>query len=114
MEKVDLKFIKGDTFLKGFVIENYEPEITQLYFTVKEKTTDKKFVIQKRLNEGIKRDEDNPNRYILTIDPSDTDNLKVKTNYVYDIQLVGDIKRTIIGGYVYLEDWDVTSKVNEV
>lgn len=115
MEKINFSFVKGDTYSRGFTIEGFEQPITQVYFTVKEKTTDKNFVIQKLLNRGIEKDIDVPNRYVLTIEADDTNKLKTNYNYVFDIQIVTEsIKRTIIGGYLKLEDWDVTSKENEV
>lgn len=115
MEKINFKFIKGDTFIQGFTISNFDLEIEQIYFTVKEKTTDKNYVLQKRLNEGILKDPDTENRYTLNIDADDTNNLKTNFNYVYDIEIVSNsYKKTIIGGYLRLDDWDITSKVNEV
>lgn len=115
MEKINFSFVKGDTYSRGFTIEGFEQPIIQVYFTVKEKTTDKNFVIQKLLNRGIEKDIDVPNRYVLTIEADDTNKLKTNYNYVFDIQIVTEsIKRTIIGGYLKLEDWDITSKENEV
>jgi hypothetical protein len=115
MEKINFNFVKGDTYSRGFTIEGFEFPITQVYFTVKEKSTNKNYVIQKRLTKGIELDPEVPNRYVLTIDADDTNNMKTNFNYVFDIQIVGDsIKRTIIGGYLKLDDWDITSKENEV
>lgn len=115
MEKVNFNFVKGDTYSRGFTIEGFKHSINQVYFTVKEKSTNKNYVIQKILTRGIEVDSEIPNRYVLTIEADDTSNLKTNYNYVYDIQIVGDsIKRTIIGGYLKLKDWDITSKGNEV
>lgn len=115
MEKINFNFVKGDTYSRGFTIEGFDFPIDQVYFTVKEKSTNKDYVIQKTLFNGIERDPDNPNRYVLTIDADDTNNMKTNYNYVFDIQIVGNsIKKTIIGGYLKLNDWDITSKENEV
>lgn len=115
MEKINFKFIKGDTYSRGFTIEGFEQPIKQVYFTVKEKSTNKNYVIQKILTRGIEIDQETPNRYVLTIEADDTNNLKTNFNYVFDIEIVTEsIKRTIIGGYLRLEDWDITSKENEV
>lgn len=115
MEKINFNYVKGDTYSRGFTIEGFEHSIKQVYFTVKEKSTDKNYVIQKRLTNGIELDPDTPNRYVLTIEADDTNNMKTNFNYVFDIEIVTDsIKRTIIGGYLKLDDWDITSKVNEV
>ena len=115
MEKINFNFVKGDSYSRGFIVDNFPLSITQMYFTVKEKSSDRNFVIQKRLNQGIIKDTDTANRYILSIDPSDTDDLKVNTNYVFDIEIIaGSYKKTIIGGNLKLDDWDITSKKNEV
>lgn len=115
MEKVNFNFVKGDTYTRGFTLENFELAIEQVYFTVKEKSSDKNYVLQKRLTNGIEVDTENPNRYVLTIEADDTNNLKVNYEYVFDIQIVTEsIKKTIIGGNLTLEDWDITSSVNEV
>lgn len=115
MIKQNFKFIKGDTFSQGFTISNFDFDIDKIYFTVKEKTADKNYVIQKRLNEGIEKDPDTEDRYILNIDADDTNDLKTDFTYMYDVQIVsGKYKKTIIGGYLTLEDWNVTSKENEV
>jgi len=114
MEKVNFNFIKGDTYSRGFTVDLDYP-INQVYFTVKEKSSDKKYLIQKTLNNGIKQDLNNPKRYVLIIDPEDTDDLKVNYDYIFDIQIITDtMKRTIIGGYLTLDDWDITSAENEV
>lgn len=115
MEKINFSFVKGDTYSRGFTIEGIEQEIKQVYFTVKEKSTNKNYVIQKTLKRGIELDPDVPNRYVLTIEADDTSNLKPNYNYVFDIEIVTEsITRTIIGGYLKLADWDITSKENEV
>lgn len=120
MEKINFNFIKGDTYSRGFKIENFEQTIEQVYFTVKEKSSDKNHVLQKTLNNGIKLDPNVSNRYILTIDADDTNDLKVNFNYVFDIQIVTaamedmTVKKTIVGGNLRLDDWDITSKRNEV
>lgn len=115
MVKENIKFIKGDTYSRGITIENLTLPITQLYFTIKEKTSDRNYVLQKRLNEGIEVDPDNLNRYVLTIEADDTNDFKANYNYVYDIELVSDyIKKTIVAGNLRLDDWDITSNRNEV
>lgn len=120
MEKINFNFIKGDTYTRGFTIENFELTIEQVYFTVKEKSTDRMYVMQKTLNKGIELDPDASNRYILTIQADDTNDFKTNYDYVFDIEIVTTpvkgsvIKKTIIGGNLTLDDWDITSKVNEV
>ena len=115
MEKINFNFVKGDTYSRGFTIEGIEQPIKEIYFTVKEKSTDRNYALQKRLTQGIELDQNVSNRYILTIEADDTNNFKVNYDYVFDIQIVTDsIKRTVIGGYLKLDDWDITTKANEV
>ena len=120
MEKTNFNFIKGDTYTRGFTIENFDHTIEQVYFTVKESTKDRMYVLQKTLNNGIEIDPDISNRYIITIDADDTNGFKTGKDYVFDVEIITApikgkaIKRTIIGGNFNLDDWDVTSKRNEV
>ncbi len=115
MEKINFNFVKGDTYLRGFTIEGFDILIEQVYFTVKEKSSDRNYMFQKTLGNGIEVDPENPNRYVLTIEADDTNDFKTNYNYVFDIQIVAEtIKKTIIGGNLRLEDWDITSKANEV
>lgn len=113
MLRENISYVKGDTYSRGFTIEGYELPITQIYFTVKERSSDKEYVLQKTLNNGIEAD--TSTRYVLTIEADDTNDLKTNYQYVFDIQIVmGTTKKTIIGGYFKLEDWDITAKANEV
>lgn len=119
MEKINFNFIKGDTYTRGFRIENFEHTIEQVYFTVKQKSSDRMYVLQKTLGNGIKLDPDVSNRYIITIDADDTNDLKVNYDYIFDVEIITApirgkaIKRTIIGGNLILNDWDITSERNE-
>ena len=113
--KTNFNFIKGDTFTQGFTISNFDLDIDMIYFTVKEKSSDKNYVLQKRLGEGIKQDSDNKYRYVLNIAADDTNNMKTNYNYVFDIEIIiEELKYTIVGGNLRLDDWDITSKANEV
>lgn len=115
MIKQNFNFVRGDTYSRGITLENFTLEIRDIYFTVKEKSSDRNYVLQKRFNKGIVVDPDNSNRYILTIDADDTNSMKTNYNYVFDIEIITDVmKRTIVGGNLRLEDWDITTKANEV
>lgn len=115
MIKENFNFVKGDSYSKGFIIEGLDMPIKKIHFTVKEKSSYKKVLIQKTLENGILTDLDNPNRYIVILNPEDTEKLKVNLNYVFDIQIDTDtMKKTIVGGYLKLDDWDITNKANEV
>lgn len=86
-------------------------EIAEIYFTVKKQYADKRFLFQKRLSAGtIVADE--AGNYTLTIEAEDTDDLDV-SEYVFDIELVGDgLKQTTVGKLVLTDE--VTRKCNEV
>lgn len=115
MVKTNLNFVRGDTYSRGITLENLTLEIRDIYFTVKEKSSDRNYVLQKRLKRGIVKDPDNSNRYVLVIDADDTSSMKTNYNYVFDIEIITDaMKKTIVGGNLRLEDWDITHKLNEV
>ncbi len=80
-----------------------ELELTEVYFTVKNKFKDETYLFQKRLSDGdIERLDHND--YQFQINPEDTDDLKFG-NYVFDIELVGEgIKQTFIGTFTLTEE----------
>lgn len=114
------EFYKGDTYSRDLTIEGWNREITEIYFTVKESTDNKKYVLQKTLNKGITvMNETNDSiTYNIYIAATDTDTLKVDTDYVFDIEIHtkcsdnGILKKTIIVGTFRLIA-DVTRTYNE-
>ena len=93
-------------------------EVDRMYMTVK--CPSKLVKIQKRYykdpragtSKGIEVLEDGS--YLITLEPSDSDNLKTKTKYNYDIQVnVGKAKATIIEGIIKLDD-EITTVRDEV
>ena len=113
MEEVKFEFYRGDTYSRDFSISGISSDITKVYFTVKENVEDKKAVLQKTLGNGIvltHEDKENIIKYYnLTICCTDTDNLKVDLDYVFDIEIhmpgTSDkpIKKTIITGTLRLK-----------
>lgn len=116
MNNVKFEFYRGDTYSRTITINNWDKEIESMYFTLKEKETDKDFILQKKIGNGItKIDEDETKKiYLLTIDATDTDNFKCDTDYIFDVEIIsGNIKKTIIKGILTLIS-DITKTINEV
>lgn len=106
MEKVNMSLYKGQTYQRNLTITDPPYEITQIYFTVKDNITSKNVTLQKKLGDGIELMdiEDNVYTYLITIDSSDTNELKSGT-YGYDITVKSnDIKEPIIMGDFVIED----------
>ena len=100
----------GNTYSRDFNVYNFPVKISQVYFTVKESNKDKRFKLQKKLNEGITlvEDEENKKTYNILINPADTDNLKVDKDYYCDVTVISyripQVKKTIITGTFRLKD----------
>ena len=114
--KENFSFWRGDTFSQNITIKNCLEDITEIYFTVKETYDDKKYVIQKTLKKGgivyLDTTEDGV-KYNLLINATDSDLMKVDTEYVYDMQVVSETtKVTVLKGTITLEA-DVTRTINE-
>ena len=125
MEDVIFQFYIGDTYTRDFTIQGYTEDIDEVYFTIKKNDLDKKFLIQKTLDNGItltdiQYDEDGETilsrTYNILVDATDTEVLKPDIEYPMDIEIVTnkdntDIKKTIIKGNVVLNSattrvWD--------
>lgn len=110
-----ISFFRGDTYSfkfqrkrNGQVIEDLPK---QIYFSVKDNYYTKKLIFQKKLNEGIVKQDDN--YYVCTINPDDTDGLDY-VEYNYDIEVVTDTyKKTIASGLLNLKK-ETTFVENEV
>lgn len=116
MNNVKFEFYRGDTYQRTITIKGWENKIDSIYFTVKNKDTDKDPILQKTLGKGIiKVDGDNEaSTFLLTIDATDTDNMKTNYEYKFDIEIIsGKIKKTIIDGTLRLNT-DITKTINEV
>ena len=104
------EFFRGDTYSRDFTLTGWSLSIDKVYFTVKEKVTDKNAVLQKTLNNGITLVEETEEgqTFNLNICCTDTDEMKTDFEYVFDIEIhsiLEDgtvIKRTIITGTLNL------------
>ena len=120
MENIIFEFYRGDTYTRDFIIKGWSLPISNVYFTVKERVDNKKACLQKMLNNGIVLVDtsEEGNTYNLRICCTDTDCLKVNTDYVFDIEIHSvieeeTIKRTIATGTLRLLP-SATRTCNEV
>lgn len=120
MENVILEFYKGDTYTRDLTISGFYMPISKMFFTVKEKISDKNIVLQKTLKNGISvvDEADESVTYNLLINATDTDKMKTDYDYVFDIEIHSpgvkeDIKKTIITGTLRLKA-SATDTRNEV
>lgn len=113
--KYDIEYVKGDSHQ---IQVTDVGEVDKMYMTVK--CPSNLVRIQKiyykdpsaGTSNGIEVQEDGA--FLITLNSSDTDNLKVGTKYNYDVQVnVGEAKATIIKGVITLED-EITTVRNEV
>lgn len=120
IDNVIFQFRKGDTYSRDFTITDYEPEISKVFFTVKNNSSDKRFVLQKTLNDGITlvSDDEGVKTYNILINATDTDNMKVDYEYFFDVEIVSpganndEIKQTPIIGTLILTEV-ATQTINE-
>lgn len=109
-----LKQTRGDTAGYNFQRKNAQnvvitTEPQALYFTVKERWTDKSFLLQKRMNEMTM---DADGTWHFTIQSFDTDNLPYG-DYVYDVEAIdNDAVQTIAKGKFTLTV-EATWKINQ-
>lgn len=125
MKDVKFEFYIGDTYTRDFIINGYSDTISDVYFTVKKADDDKKFVLQKTLDNGItltdvQYDTDGTTiisrTYNLLLNADDTETLKPDVEYPFDIEIITpkdneDVKKTIIKGVLVLSSattrvWD--------
>ena len=108
------EFYRGDTYERNFALL-WSKEITDVYFTVKQTSDDKKPVIQKKLGDGINLVDitEDGNLYLLTIASEDTEQLSPNKNYFFDIEVLSNnIRQTPIVGTLKLKE-DYTRKNDE-
>lgn len=109
------EFYRGDTYTRNFSLL-WSKKITDVFFTVKKTSDDKKSLIHKRLGDGINLMDitDDGNVYLLTIEAEDTENMAVNTDYYFDIEVLSNnIKQTPIIGVLTLKE-DYTRRKDEV
>lgn len=111
LENILFEFYRGDTYTRDFTVTGWSFPVSKVFFTVKEDIEKKNFVLQKTLDNGITLvDESNGEQtFNLKICCTDTDNMKIDTDYTFDIEIHskgtnGEIlKKTIITGIVRLK-----------
>ena len=89
--------VRGDSlqFRLNFIDTETEPD--DLFFTVKDKSSDTTVVLQKRLDDGIEKVEDEIS-YDFYLEHNDTKDLKLN-NYIYQIlALYGSDYETLVEG----------------
>ena len=89
--------VRGDSlqFRLNFIDTETEPD--DLFFTVKDKSSDTTAVLQKRLDDGIEKVEDEIS-YDFYLDHLDTKDLKLN-NYIYQILAIyGSDYETLVEG----------------
>lgn len=120
LENIVFEFYRGDTYQRDFTVTGWSFPISKAFFTVKENTEKKNFVLQKTLDNGITlvSDEDGVRTYNLMICCTDTDHMKTDFDYTFDIEIHSDglngevLKKTIITGIVRLKG-SATKTCNE-
>lgn len=125
MDNVKFNFYIGDTYTRDFVITGYSSAIDEVFFTIKKNVDDKRYVLQKTLNNGITLvdvtyDTDGTTilsrTYNLLIDAEDTEDMIPEYEYVFDIEIVTDettdLKKTIMTGTIELTN-SATRNYNE-
>lgn len=120
LENILFEFYRGDTYTRDFAISGWSFPVSKMYFTVKEDIEKKNYVLQKTLDDGITLvdETDDLKTYNLKICCTDTDNMKIDTDYVFDIEIHSQgvngevVKKTIITGIVRLKG-SATKTCNE-
>lgn len=120
MENVLFEFYRGDTYQRDVTVEGWRFPISKAFFTVKEDIEKKNFVLQKTLNNGITlvSDENSIQTLNLMICCTDTDHMKIDTDYVFDVEIHSNglngevLKKTIVTGIVRLKG-SATKSCNE-
>lgn len=110
MKDVSLEFFRGDTFTMDIILIGWELSVDKMYFTVKERESDKKATLQKALDNGITfvDETEDEKTFNLNICCTDTEKMKAEFEYVFDIEIhsiLEDgtvIKKTIATGILNL------------
>lgn len=96
VNELNIKMIKGDSLSFTFEVEELDIDIDKALFTVKNNEDDTSSLIQKSLDNGISKVDDN--KYLVMLTPRDTKYLDIKT-YYYDLEItIGDSVHTVIKG----------------
>ncbi len=99
----NLEMVRGDTLAFAVEIEDLDQDLDSAFFSCKKSASDKDYVFQKALDDGITKM--SLGKYRVRVAPEDTTNLPAKT-YRYDLQigLNGDIATVLRGSLKIVED----------
>ena len=106
----NMYMVRGDTKAFAFEVEGLDQEFESVKFSCKKKYSDKGYIFQKTLGDGISEVKDG--KYIVRIAPEDTEDLPIG-DYLYDLEIRanGDVF-TILRGKLKIV-YDVTREEEE-
>lgn len=113
----NIAMVKNDTMSFGFQIQGLGGQTpTEIYFTCKENPSDRDYLFQKVIGNGVDLKsydaETDTLTYTLRVAPSDTENIEVG-RYFYDLEIhINKDTYTMLKGRLSI-DWEVTSIDNE-
>lgn len=98
-----IEYTKGDTFALKLTFKNITQDLTSAIFTVKENQDDATPLIEKTINAGITKLEENFYKkelvYKLQLQATDSQFLEADHLYLYDLKIaVGNVIKTVIKG----------------
>ena len=109
----DMQWMRGDTTRIGISIAGLDGTPDALTFSVKKYKTDTEYIIRKTLSNGIEPETAEEGlRYVVTIEPADTDELEFG-EYYFDIQVTANGVKQTTCGTLRIER-EVTFAENEV
>lgn len=110
-----MRIIRGDNKTFTFQRKDADGEVitekpNKIYLTIKQNEFERKALIQKTFDNGIRFEEDT---YYVDFLPEDTDDLNFG-EYVYDIEVIDNDYKNTIKKDVFIIESEVTHKENEV
>ena len=96
-----IEFPRGDYKSLSITITGYAGKIEELYFTVKENANSNQVILQKKIGDGIEYSEE-ITKYVLKLEPGDTDELEMNKIYGFDFEIVAEkkkLKKTFTGQF---------------
>ncbi len=98
-----IEYTKGDTYALKLTFKNITQDLTSAFFTVKENQDDTTPLIEKTINAGITKLDENFYKkeliYKLQLQATDSQDLEADHIYLYDLKIaVGNVIKTVIKG----------------
>ena len=108
-----IQYTKGDTYALKITFKNISEDLTTAFFTVKENADDTTPIIEKTINSGISKIDNNLYKnqlvYKLQLQAEDSNDLQPNFQYLYDLKVaVGNVIKTVISG-IFVVTQNVTS-----